>query len=739
MDSDRAHDVRCLIARIALVAIVGLAMAACSSAPKLERVEREEYVAAAESLTFRGNRNVDASTLRSAVRDDIERLAEYRRPEARTGDRDPAKSVVDDIAYEVELYYRTIGHHFVEVSYEYDPETRVGEIQIDEGPRVLIDSVGFRGNEAISDSALRDLLADKRTWILGLGDRIFVERDVRSLTGAIRDAYEARGFREVRVESPEIRFTEDRGEATIRVEIVEGPQYRMGGVTVDESAGELRDAILERLAPLTSRPWVPARRLQIRGIVEEIFGDRGYPDARAGVAARYEPAEDEVAVGVEITVDPGPRVRIGAINIIGNDRTRAGLIKSRLRMDTGDWWRAKDIRSAFHRLFSTQLFRAIRIGPAAVEDTDQEEETAEPSAESESLPELEDPATIAEPSEDESLTRDLLVEVEEAPTRDYFGEVGWGSYDLLRVKGGVTERNLFGRGLQGRLEALGSIRGWKATAGVTDPWFLRSRWIADASVTALSRQEPSFTVQEIEGRTQVHRPLSRSIDGGLAYRLSLSRLKENEVDEEEEEEGGENLRVGAFGPFLEYDTRNDIFAPTRGIRIRGAVELAHPSFGGEITFIHPTLQARAFLPLGPGTVLGANLETQWKIPLSGTETIPLQERLFNGGENSVRSFKESELGPLDDENDPRGGEVRNLFSIELRQHLFDTISGAVFFDYGNVGLTTDDWSKDFRPAVGIGLRYGLPIGPIRLDLGHNYDRRREEDGYVLQLAVGMPF
>ncbi len=726
------------LARAALVALLVIAVASCSSSPKLERVELEEYVEAADSISFSGNKSVEASTLRSAVQSDLERLAEYRRPEARTGDRDPAKSVVDDIAYEIELYYRTIGYHFVRVSYEYSTDTRSAVVQIEEGPRVLVDGVSFRGNEAISEDVLRDLLADKRTWILGLGDRIFVERDVRSLPGSIRSAYEARGFRDVRVESPEIRFSEDQGEAKIRVEITEGPQYRMRGATVDERVGELAEPIRTRLENLVGRAWVPARRLQIRGIVEEVYGDHGYPDARAGIGVRYEPAEKNVAVHVEITVDPGPRVRIGSIRIEGNDRTRSGLIKSRLRMDSGDWWRAKDIRSAFHRLFSTQLFRAIRIGPPeeAEEDSDDGSEVASEEA---VIGGAEEGIVTPDEEDEEILTRDLLVEVEEAPTRDYFGEVGWGSYDLLRLKGGITERNLFGRGLQGRLEALGSIRGWKATAGVTDPWFLRSRWIADASVTALSRQEPSFTVQEIEGRTQVHRPITRAIDGGLAYRISVSRLKENDVDEEEGDEGGENLRVGAIGPFLEFDTRNDIFAPTRGVRIRGAVEVAHPSLGGEITFLHPTLYARAFVPLGPGTVIGGNFETQWKIPLSRTEVIPLQERLFNGGENSVRSFKESELGPLDDQNDPRGGEVRNLFSLELRQHLFDTVSGALFFDYGNVGLTTDDWSKDFRPAVGIGLRYGLPIGPIRLDLGHNYDRRRDEDGYVLQLAVGMPF
>src|SRR5262249_16977490 len=119
--------------------------------------------------------------------------------------------------------------------------------------------------------------------------------------------------------------------------------------------------------------------------------------------------------------------------------------------------------------------------------------------------------------------------------------------------------------------------------------------------------------------------------------------------------------------------------------------------------------------------------------------IPIQERLFNGGENSVRSFTQDDVGPHDADGDPEGGEVRNLASIELRQRIWRSFSGAAFFDYGNVGLTTSDAFHDFRPALGIGLRYGLPIGPFRVDVGFNPAQRSGEDLYAIQVAVGMPY
>ena len=86
-----------------------------------------------------------------------------------------------------------------------------------------------------------------------------------------------------------------------------------------------------------------------------------------------------------------------------------------------------------------------------------------------------------------------------------------------------------------------------------------------------------------------------------------------------------------------------------------------------------------------------------------------------------------------------GGEVRNLLSVELRQRISGHFAAALFADYGNIGLTTGAAFEDFRSALGVGLRYGLPIGPIRLDAGFNPDRRPGEDRFVIHFAVGMPF
>jgi len=179
--------------------------------------------------------------------------------------------------------------------------------------------------------------------------------------------------------------------------------------------------------------------------------------------------------------------------------------------------------------------------------------------------------------------------------------------------------------------------------------------------------------------------------------------------------------------------------PTRGVNARVFAEVGAPALAGEISFVHVGASASHYVELKEGTVLCARVATRWIVPIRETPSIPIQERLFNGGESSVRSFRQSELGPKDTGGDPVGGEVRNLLSLELRQRISGNFAAALFADYGNIGLTSGEAFEDFRSALGVGLRYGLPIGPIRVDTGFNPSRRPGEDRFVIHFSVGMPF
>lgn len=625
------------------------------------------------------------------------------------------KSGIDDLAFEIEGYYRGRGYHFVRVTYRY--EEAEATLTIAEGPRVLLGTVTFKGNTVVGDETLAVLVPRERSGFLGLGEAFYVKSHVSSLAHAVEKVYRRDGYLEVRVTAKNVTFSTDQTQANVEIEISEGRQYVLEAVILTGSDVAVIAGRIDRFQALSGSAYAPLLRLEVKTAVEDLYADEGYPDAVAQVVALPTETEHQVRMTLEVEVTAGAKTLIGDILIEGNERVRRGFILSRMRLNSGDLYRGRTVRRSYRRLFETGLFSAVAI------DLKKEESPGH--------------GERANPSEEDAIHRDLHVQVSERPSRERFYEVGFGSYDLLRGKTGIRERNLFGRGLIGSAEVGASIRGAQLKFSLTDPWFLQSQWKAALPVSFLTREEPSFTIRESKVGFRLSKPLTERVTIGSTYRFSLSHVQNLSAQSPFREET--NLHLGALGPFLQYDSRNDLFMPTRGVNARAFAEVGDPALAGEISFVHIGASASHYVELKEGTVLCTRVATRWIAPLRKTESIPIQERLFNGGENSVRSFRQSELGPKDPGGEPVGGEVRNLLSVELRQRISGHFAAALFADYGNIGLTTGEAFEDFRSALGLGLRYGLPIGPIRLDIGFNPKRRPGEDRFVIHFAVGMPF
>lgn len=679
--------------KVLIASLLALALAAhgCASAPPPTSAPDSPW-----RLVVSGNEALTLGEILEATRTEVEALVSggFRKPD------------LDDLAFEIERAYRERGFAFAKTSYEHDVIPAIATVTVEEGPFVELDRVEIVGNEAVRAADVAALLPERRHGLLGIGGRVFVANDVPGFASSVEDAYIERGFAEVAASEPSVEFSEDRRRATVSVAVSEGRRYTVAGLLAPRLPEIDAEALRAAMAPLALTPYVPRRAVEVRGTILELYAERGHPEAHVVVRESMSEGPDGgVLVWYTAEARPGPRVRIRSVRVEGCAEVDPDYARSRVVFADGDVYDSRVARRSFRRLFGTGLFRSVDVK-----------------------------------LEGEGEERDLVVTLVEGSSLETFFEVGFGSYDLLRGKVGVRDRNLFESGLIGRAELLGSIRGAQLTLGVTDPWFLRSEWALDVPLKFLRREEPSFTIQEVGLEPRLSRAFSESLTAGWTYRFDLSRVELLEAEETEETiEEEERLRVGATGPFAILDDRDNIFAPSGGGISRAAFELGALPLGGEISFAHATLSTARFVALGDGTVLAGRLETEWIEPLFGTESIPIQERLFNGGENSVRSFKESEVGPRDEDGDPLGGEVRNLGSIELRQTLAGDLAAAFFWDAGNVAESTSRPFVDFRHAVGAGVRYLLPIGPLRVDVGVNPSPKDGEDRYVIQVAVGMPY
>jgi outer membrane protein assembly factor BamA len=332
----------------------------------------------------------------------------------------------------------------------------------------------------------------------------------------------------------------------------------------------------------------------------------------------------------------------------------------------------------------------------------------------------------------------MVVRVEEVEAREVAFLAGYGSYEKARGAIILSDRNLFGLGQRLRLVGRASTKSWGTDATWTEPELLGTR--TDLSVTTFltEREEPAFTDFSWGTSTALSRRLLSYTQARVGY--SFQERDASEVDPSVAATVNNDVTIGEVFTELIRDDRDSQIYPTSGHREVVRFEVASDALGGDVDFLRLTARADWHHELWwERWVLSLGAEGGWIWP-GAEEPLPVQERFYNGGQSTVRSFREGKLGPLTPEGSPAGGEFRNVFNAELRFPIFRALEGAVFADAGNVGSEVEEYGlADLRYAVGGGLRLVLPIGPVRFDVGWNPHPEPEERNYTMHLAVGLPF
>ena len=666
-------------------------------------------------IVFRGNQALSETALRKAAVDELTAFEQQ-------GQR---RSDVDDAAFEMELTYRNDGYAFAAVDYQI--EQVAGELvvtfRLNEGPRVILRKIDISGNATIARQTLLPFFEEGKSGLFGQGKLLFIKSNIGSALSQVRDYYISQGYRDVVVGDAQYSFSDDRTQATVTVAIEEGIRYVVHdilfrGDLVPKAENKLKKSRQE----LIGKPYFARRRLILRSRLLEIYGHLGYPNALVDVTEQQETEPGMVVLEAEIT--QGPRVTITEILIQGNEKTKPKFIRNRLLLKPGDRFDLELQQKSFQQLYKTGLFSKVDLHLETQEGTDH---------------------------------WPLVVEVTEAPGKELYFEPGWGSYELLRLKAGFREKNLFGTGRIFGLEAIGSFKAQSLVVSLSDPWFLNTDIKADLPVYYSRREEPSFTRKDLGGSLLFSKKLTNRLTatGGYSFRMTDVSNVDPDI---EDADAPTDYGYASLKAQTTYDSRNDLFFPTRGQRIFLSTEYADSFLGSDITLTRLTGGLRYFIPLAKTTVLGMRYQTGLIVPGKDKDdfNLPISERFFNGGENTVRSFKQSELGPQDTNGDPVGGLAYNVINIELRQRLIGNLTGSLFLDFGNVSpnrsreydsksdIMSDTFSqyfRDFRTGVGFGFQYQLPVGPARLDFAFNPDRDsdRDEDFFVFHFSVGMAF
>lgn len=662
----------------AAAALLLLACACASSRPR----------EAAAPVAFEGLVEARARDLRFAARRE---LADF---EAR-GRRD---ADLEDAAYAMELALREGGFAHASVTFRREPERVV--FVVDEGPRAVLDAIEFPGATAFPKEAIEARFEPARRRLLAKEKAWFRLARVESGARDLERAYLLAGYHRVRVGPPRVFWSEDRARARVEVPVEEGPRFTIAEVEVAGAPGEEE---AEARAALLGAPYHVRKPYEVAARIRGRLLAAGHQRAEVSLEAAVDDAS--ATAKVTLRVAPGPVFRAGAVDVAGHARTRERFVRSRVPLRPGDVLRQDRIDEGVDALYATGIFRAVR-------------------------------ATVGEFGEDDA---SLRIEVEELLARSVAFEAGWGSYELARGRVRFEDRNLFGLGRHLGAELLASLKSYGALASLSDAYLLGPSRTLRFGAGFQEREEPSFTRTSTRFDVTVEQRFRGPYWLAAAYVFDAQRAREVTGELPGAEEGGFITSAG-LGLTLVRDTRDDRLLPSRGSVAEAGLFWSSPSLGADLDFLETRASFTRHLRLSGRIVLAAGFRLATREILDDRPTLPIAQRLFLGGDASVRSFYQDELGPVGADGDPAGGLTAAEAHVELRIRVLRRFHVAPFYDVGTVGEGSFDLPGPPGHALGLGFRYYLPVGPARLDVGYNPGRLfGADDRIAVHFGFGFTF
>jgi outer membrane protein insertion porin family len=682
--------------------------------------QQEKHAQHATTVEFVGEQAFKEKDLRSAVKEQLTTLDEYGLTPARA----------DDLAFFLELFYRKHGYTKVAVHYSIERGDRL-RLEINEGRLMTLGTITFEGNASEPTAKLFDYIVGPTRERYSKLQRAlpFVASDINEGIDLLHRFYIAEGFLDVVVDPPRYTYHNEVNRLDVTIPIHEGRQYVFGEVSFTGQKIYDAETLRGQMDDLLKQPYTEARVDDIPRRLQAYFKARGYFAVK--VEATGSPAAAKSGrVPVQVAIASGPIYHFGDVTVSGLTRLHPSYISKRFTSLAGKTYSPDVIDERFRMLMRTGLFNLLQINPTP---------------------------------ENGNFLR-LDISAEEAKSKELGFSIGYGTYEGVIVGAQFRERDLFGTGRPLTTSVEVSQRGYKGEILYEDPFLFDTDFSFKNRAAALTFDFDGYSKFEVGDRVELTRKITKQYEASLVFAARYVDITSTSIAQRFL--GDTSYFIDSIGFTHTLDLRESPLVSPRGFIANNTFDVASDAFGSEVNLVRTTVRLAYFLPFGPKTLTPGVTADQTMPPLkrwfqqsalafgartglvhslahSGPDeenTLPIDERFFNGGATTVRSFGERELGPHDRKGNPLGGEFFTVFNVEYTFPLYGELQGAVFYDAGNLLPTSEEPGvNDMRYALGLGLRYKLPIGPIRLDYGFNPNPQQHEDDGAFHFSFGFAF
>jgi outer membrane protein insertion porin family len=711
-----------------------------------------------ESFEITGNKDIKTEDLQKSLRN-------VGLATGKTFDR----SVLEDVTGYLTDQYYSRGKYAVRVDTHVEEETgnRVKvKIEIKEGKRAKIRQINLVGNHTFKQNDVLDTFELKtpnwKSWYKQ--DDRYSRESLQGDLEKLRNYYMDRGYANFQIDSTQVAIAPEKDDIFITVNLTEGEVYKVSDVklagTFVVPKAELEKLLLVRPGQTFNHKLITSTQ----ELIQNRLGQDGYAFAKVDPVPT--PNNDTHEVSLTFFVDPGNRVYVRNITFSGSNRINDEVLRREMRQLEGGWLSNTSLERSKQRVQRLPYVKNVEF---------------------ETTPVTGSPDLV-----------DVNFKVEEGPSAQLGGGIGYSETYKFQLNGSYTDANFLGTGQRISVELNGGAFSKVYSLQHTDPYtsidgVSRTESVTYRDVTQFVSSSSNFSSKTISGGVTWDYPLTEyqylrvggSIDSAELLTNSLgsaeqatqwtqhnghpySRIAHDDSTNNDYVFYGTNFKSfeGLVG--WGWDTRNRTLFADRGMRQTISLSATVP--GSDVKYWVGDYSYLRYIPVYGPIAYAFSFSVDYGAPFGGTTALPPYRNYFAGGPDDIRGYRESRLGPKDQFGNPYGGNLkivnRNEILLPMPAKWRSTARISLFFDMGNVFSTTQklqfygpnnvtpvDYNFHFRDAMselkrsaGVSVQWLAPLGLFRFSLGVPLNAKHSDgatnwgdETEIFQFSIGQAF
>lgn len=652
------------------------------------------------------------------------------------------QQLIQDNAEKIRMKYQDSGYYHA-VIVPVIVELRGGDknivFYIEEGRKIRLSEVIITGNTVVPAKEIKETMKNQEHWFFSFfgSSGTLRSEDLTEDVESVRNLYYNRGYIQVQVSDPiveerpltvhthefmgqtETYTTSD--EVAIRLHIQEGDRFQVGSVALKGNTTLTDNELLKELT--LKRGDVFSREVLRQDVARIMDRYDGIARPFASVVPLFNIDQEKKTVALSFEIQEGGEVRIGRIDITGNNKSRDKVVRREMRLDEGDLYSKKALKRSYERINNLNFFESVDLSP--------ERRLQEP-------------------------VMDLNIRVKEKMTGNLSIGGGYSSVDKLMAIAEITQGNLGGRGQLLKFKVQ-----WGATRKIYMVSFMEP-YLFDKALWGrvdVYNQDQDFDGYKLKSNgfgLGIGKSFSEYVSGSLRYSLDQSSIYDittapTYLLQRQIESYGYDVTTSSLTANLSRDSRDFYLDPKTGSRNTVFVQYAGGPLGGDPSFIKSVADSAWYFPLFWDTVFMTRGRVGYVRSLIELP-IPTGERFYVGGAGSVRGYRYGTVGTIGPDGPMElgldgtltriGGNKQLIFNIEYTFPIVPAarLKGVLFYDMGRAFSNNEALRPlQLRHSYGWGFWWLSPLGPLRFEWGYIINRKATDQPSQFEFSIGTLF